>query len=92
MTVVFDFARFYHNLNRVRIQRKLAWNKVATRVGISPSGLFTFVKQYEKPGSPRKILSVDSLTKLMHWMGKTDLTTYIVDEDSIDEASITDEP
>lgn len=87
MAVAFDFARFYHDVNRVRVQRKLAWNKVATRVGMAPSGLFAFVNQYEKPGSPRKILSVDSLAKLMHWMGKTDLTTYIADEDSITDAA-----
>lgn len=89
MTVVFDFARFYRDLNRVKNQRRLAWNKVATRVGMVPSGMFAFVNQYENPDEyPKpKTLSVDSVIKLLHWMGKTDVATYIVDEDSIVDES-----
>lgn len=85
MSVVFNYQKFYEDLNRIRKQRNnIAWNKVATRSGITRSGLSTFANYYEKPGSPKKTLALESFVKLLHWMKKTDIAEYIVEEDLYD--------
>lgn len=88
MVMVFNYRRFYEDLNRSRRMRaNIAWNKVATRAGVAPSGIHYFVKQFEDSGqkdTPTKRLSVENLVKLLNWMGKTDLAPYLVDEDDPD--------
>lgn len=87
MSIVFDYHRFYTDLNRTRANRKIAWNKVATRAGVVTSGLHTFVRQFEEPadsGKAVKGMSLETMVKLLHWMGKTDIATYMISEDAID--------
>lgn len=85
MTKVFNYLRFYTDLNKYRRARGSAWNKVATRAGIAPTGLGTFVRQFEDPSAPKnKGLSVENMVKLLDWMNKTDLAPYMVNEDDPD--------
>lgn len=88
MVKVFDYRKLYEDLNRTRKMRaNIAWNKVATRAGVAPSGMHCFVKQFEEPGQEAgmvKRLSVENLVKLLDWMGKTDIAPYLVDEDDPD--------
>lgn len=85
MSIVFDYARFYKDLDRVRRQRKVAWNKVATRTGVVPSGMHSFVRQFDGSGGAPKALSLETMLRLLHWMGKTDIATYMADEDSVND-------
>lgn len=85
MTKVFNFFRFYIDLNKHRRARGIAWNRVAVRAGISPTGLGTFVRQFEEPNAPKnKGLSVENMVKLLDWMSKTDIAPYMVNEDDPD--------
>jgi len=90
MTKVFNYRRFYQDLNRQRkIRGNIAWNKLAIRAGLAPSNLHGFVKQFEDPNKPTpKALSVESVVKLLDWMNKTDLAPYIVEEDDPDVLAI----
>lgn len=85
MTKIFNYRRFYEDLNIHRKRRGIAWHKVGIRAGVTTSGLSMFVKQFEEPDKHIfKALSVDSLVKLLNWMGKTDLAPYLIDEDDSD--------
>lgn len=86
MTKIFNYRKFYLEINRQRKKRgDLAWNRVATRAGMAPSNLHAFIKQYEDPTRPYpKALSVENVVKLMDWMKQTDLAPYIADEDDPD--------
>jgi hypothetical protein len=77
MAVVFDNEKFYRVLNSRRGSRKLSWNKVALRAGVTPTSMSAFVRQYEEPESQmRKSLTVDNVVRLMHWMGATDISEF----------------
>jgi hypothetical protein len=85
MTKIFNYRRLYEDLNIHRKRRGIAWHKVGIRAGVTTSGLSMFVKQFEEPDKHIfKALSVDSLVKLLNWMGKTDLAPYLIDEDDSD--------
>lgn len=86
MSVVVNYKKFYEDLNRTRKQRaNIAWNKVAMRAGVQPTGLNTFVNQFEKPAPQApKALSLETFVQLLHWMRKTDIANYIIDEDELD--------
>lgn len=85
MTTVFNYSKFYRELNKKRKMRGIAWNKVATRSGIATSGIFRFVKHFEDPANnPPKGLSIEVLVKLMNWMNQTDLAPFLTDEDDPD--------
>lgn len=81
MTKTFDYRSFYNDLNKARRNRGIAWNKVATRAGMAPSGLHTFVQHFENPESPFKRLSTENLIRLLVWLGKTDLAPYLMDKE-----------
>lgn len=83
MGVIVNYREFYKDLNRVRRMRgDIAWNKVAIRAGVQPSGISVFVSQFEKPApQTAKTLSLETFVRLLHWMRKTDITPYLVDED-----------
>lgn len=86
MPKVLNYRKFYNALNRQRKARGIAWNKVATRAGIAPSGLALFVRQFEsldRADTPKR-LSVDNLVSLMDWMNQTDLAPFLVEEDDPD--------
>ena len=88
MAQVFNYRRFYQDMNTARKIRGITWNKVATRSGMGPSTLSMFIRQFEEPDNVGpKVLNVESLLKLMSWMNKTDLAPYIVDEDDIDSTN-----
>lgn len=83
LSVIFNHLRFYQDLNRTRVQRgNMAWNKVATRIGVTPSLLSTYTKQFEQSGSRPKTLSLETTVRLLHWMKKTDVAEYLLDEDA----------
>lgn len=80
MSKIFHYRRFYNDLDQARRIRRITWHKVATRAGMTTSGLHTFVKQFEDDGVPTKQLSLENTIKLLDWLGKTDIAPYIVDE------------
>lgn len=87
MTKVFNYRKFYLEINRQRKMRgHISWNKVATRAGIAPSNLHVFVKQFEDADRSGifKALNVENVVKLLDWMKQTDLAPFIVDEDDPD--------
>lgn len=86
MTKIFNYRKFYTELNRQRRTRgNIAWNKVATRAGLAPSNIHTFVQQFENPDRPApKALSLENVIKLMDWMNMTDLKPFIIEEDDPD--------
>ena len=87
MSVIVNYKAFYEDLNRTRKMRNsISWNKVAVRAGVVESGLYTFVRQFEVPDASRPIkgLSLDSFVQLLHWMRKTDMAPYIMDESDLD--------
>lgn len=84
MSIVVNYRKFYEDLNRARKARGISWHKVAARAGITASSVSSFVNFYERPNSAAKGLALESFVKLMHWMRKTDITEYTMDEDSID--------
>lgn len=87
MTKIFSYHKFYLDLNNQRkIRGNIAWNKVATRAGVTPSAVHTFAKQYEDLGRnpTAKVLSLENVVKLLDWMKKTDLAPYMIDEDDPD--------
>ena len=87
MSVVVNYRKFYEDLNRTRKARaNISWHKVAVRVGMTPSGIATFVKQFESPTPKQSLkgLSLESFMQLLHWMRKTDVAPYIMDEDELD--------
>lgn len=81
MIKVFDNKKFYDALNKKRKSRGLAWNKVATRAGITHSNLANYVAQFEKPGAPTKHLSLESVIQLMQWLDVTDLDQFLSEEE-----------
>lgn len=83
MSVVVNYLKFYEDLNKARKARGIAWNKVATRAGIAASGMAVFVRQFEDPGSPAKALSLENFFKLLDWLKKTDVSSYMIDEDAV---------
>lgn len=84
-TRVFNYRKLYDDLNRARKARGIAWNKVATRAGVAPTGLNMFTRQFEdSTAQTPKGLSVENLVKLLEWLNKTDLAPYLVDEDDPD--------
>lgn len=84
MTKVFNYYKFYRDLNTSRKLRGISWNKVATRTGMPVSVMHSFVKQFEEPGSATKKMALENVVKLLDWMNKTDLAPYMVEEDHPD--------
>jgi hypothetical protein len=80
MAKVIDFEAFYKKLDSVRRQRRLTWNKVATRAGVSTSSLATMVRSYEVDASEPKRLHLDNFIALCDWMGEYDLRMFTQDE------------
>lgn len=81
MHKVFSNLLFFRALDAKRKARKMAWNKVAIRAGVTPSSLQNFAQQFEKKGYPPKGLSLETFILLMNWMGVTDFADFLVDED-----------
>jgi transcriptional regulator with XRE-family HTH domain len=81
MTKVFNYLALYIALNKTRKQRGITWHKVATRAGISPSGMHNFVRQFEEEFYPPKALSLENFVKLMAWMNKTDIGEFMMDKE-----------
>jgi hypothetical protein len=75
-----DYHALYTRLNTKRKRQQLHWNKVATRVGMSPTGLNNFVRQFEQEGAPAKQLSVESLVALLQWLDEYDLNAFLVED------------
>jgi hypothetical protein len=76
----FSWELFYKDLNLFRSRQRITWNRVASRINVSSSLLHNFVRSIEDPNFPKKNLSIDTVVKLMQWMGQTDLEPYLVDE------------
>lgn len=76
MPLVFDNEKFYRTLNARRGSRKLSWNKVAMRSGVTATSLHAFVRQFEEPNQMRKQLNLDNAIRLMYWMGVVDISEF----------------
>lgn len=86
--LLFSTRKFYDDLNGVRGQRRLAWNKVAVRAGVSPTSISKFVTYHEGRETTSKDvragLSLETVVNLMQWMNKFDMKRYLVPEDHPD--------
>lgn len=80
---VMNYKKFYDTLNATRGRRKMAWNKVATRAGVTPSVLANFVRQYETENGAPKQLSLETFLALMQWLDLTDITEFLASEDDV---------
>lgn len=84
MTAVFDDRAFYNELNRIRKARGIAWNRVATRAGVTASAINGYTRQFEVEGAPAKTLSIDNIVKLLAWLNTFDISQFVVDESTYD--------
>lgn len=85
--LLFSNRKFYEDLNGVRGQRRLAWNKVAVRAGVSPTSISKFVGFHENRDTVKDArvgLSLETVVALMQWMNKFDMRRYLVPEDHPD--------
>lgn len=69
MTGRFDPDALYVALDRKRRTARIKWRDVATEAGVSPSTL-SRIGQDKRP-------DVDSLARLLLWLGDTNLAPYI---------------
>lgn len=80
--VVFNYRKFYSDLDAKRKIRGITWNKVANRAGVGESSVHRFVRQFEDENFPQPTgVNVEILINLTHWMGQYDLKRYLTDED-----------
>lgn len=84
-SLVFDFRKLFKDLDTKRRRHTgLSWHRIATRVGMTPSGLHQFVASMEDAGAAPKKLALENTLNLMLWLGKTDFKEYMVDDDDLE--------
>lgn len=77
----FNFDKLYQLLNDKRKRHGFTWNKVATRAGVTPSGLNSFIRAYEQEGFEKRSLALDSVVSLMIWLNVFDLREVLLEEE-----------
>lgn len=73
MSALFDVERLYVTLDARRRKARLQWRDIATETGVSAS---TFTRMGLHGQNP----SVENLTRMLAWLGDTDLKPYIREE------------
>jgi hypothetical protein len=83
VSVLFNYRRFYQDLDAKRKQRNVSWNKLGARAGVAESSVHRFVRQFEDPEQypETRGFNTEVLVSLAHWMGQYDLKRYLTDED-----------
>lgn len=66
---MFDVDALYVALDRQRRAGRLRWREIAHEIGVSAS----VFSRMAKGGRP----DVDSLTRMLWWLGDTDLAPYV---------------